>query len=187
MVLTAWFYATGTDGRALAPRLLRYALHTKFGLQTLPPMAEMPQGKRYFKEHPEIQFNLSHSGGFALCGIGDKPLGVDIEMVRPRRPGLERRILAPEEQTQWQTSSDPTRLLIAFWTLKESYCKYTGEGLRIPPRESIFSFDVSGNISSNRTGCRFCLVEMPSFCAALCMDGTGEVPESLLQVTVEQL
>lgn len=187
MVLTAWFYAEGTEGRTLAPRLLRYALQRTFGLQTLPAMAEMPQGKRYFKDYPEIQFNLSHSGGFALCGVGDQPLGVDIEMVRPRRPGLERRILAPEEQALWRESSDPTRFLIALWTLKESYCKYTGDGLRIPPRESIFSIHASGAVSSNRTGCRFYLVEMPSVCAALCTDGAENVPEPLLQVPLKQL
>lgn len=150
-------------------------------------MARLPGGKPFFKSRPDIAFNISHSGGFALCGVGTSPLGVDIELVRPRRAGLPRRILAVEEQAQLAEAPNPAGRLIAFWTLKESFVKYTGEGLRVPLRESVFEIAASGAVSSNRTSCQFSLVEREAFCAALCLGAEEEAPEMLWNISIDQL
>ncbi|MFQ7452135.1 MAG: hypothetical protein ACLRNQ_12745 [Flavonifractor plautii] len=42
---------------------------------------------------------MSHSGGLTLCGAG-RPLGVDVEVLRPRRPGLARYVCS-ETESAW--------------------------------------------------------------------------------------
>src|SRR5215203_4666663 len=46
-----------------------------------------------------IEFNLSHSQNLALVAVAERPVGVDIELIRPRRdlPRLAERALGPEE------------------------------------------------------------------------------------------
>ncbi|MBQ1351958.1 MAG: 4'-phosphopantetheinyl transferase superfamily protein [Oscillospiraceae bacterium] len=161
-------------------------LRTRFRCTRLPPMARDANGKPFFPTRPEIFFNLSHSGGFALCGVGDSPIGVDIELVRPRRPGLARRVLAEEEQAQLARAEDPVRRLIAFWTLKESYGKCTGDGiLGLPLRERVFSVGDSGAVSFCQPGYQFVLVEQEAFCAALCTDEREETPKKLIQIPLD--
>ena len=46
-------------------------------------MGEGKHGKPFLLEHPQIQFNISHCKNAVLCGIGSKPLGVDVETIRP--------------------------------------------------------------------------------------------------------
>ena len=35
-------------------------------------------------EHPDFHFNIAHSEAFAILGVGDTPLGVDIEKISCR-------------------------------------------------------------------------------------------------------
>jgi 4'-phosphopantetheinyl transferase len=81
----------------------------------------------------EIQFNVSHSQGLALYAVRyDRPIGVDLECVRPIEVmSLARRFFSPREAAILQTLP-PEEQLVAFfraWTQKEAYLKATGEGL----------------------------------------------------------
>ena len=86
-----------------------------------------PQGKPYLPEHPEVHFNLSHSGRWVVLAIGDRKVGVDVEQTD--RPvdcaALSKRHFTPEEQ---EHPDD----FFAIWTAKESYLKYLGVGLTEP-------------------------------------------------------
>lgn len=86
------------DAWALLTRLLE----ERFGLDRLPRVARTEAGKPWFPELPRLFFNLSHSGGLILCGVGRAPLGVDIERLRPRRPGLARYVLSELEFAWFQ-------------------------------------------------------------------------------------
>lgn len=37
-----------------------------------------------------LHFNCSHSGGFVVCAVGEREVGVDLEQIRPVHPRLER-------------------------------------------------------------------------------------------------
>ena len=81
-----------------------------------------------------VHFNMSHTAGFALFGIGPRPLGVDIETADPKRDcdGLMRRYFLPAEQEQY-FRLPPTRRPEAFlrgWTCKEALLKAIGSGVR---------------------------------------------------------
>ena len=53
--------------------------------------------KPYFPRHEELHFNLSHSGALALCALDAAPVGVDIQVIKPLRPALPRRVCSPRE------------------------------------------------------------------------------------------
>ena len=87
--MTWLFGMQGEDGKRLSRPLLRRAAALAWGWRALPELARSGRGKPYFRNWPEKWFSLSHSGGLTLCALSDDgPVGVDVEVERPRRPGL---------------------------------------------------------------------------------------------------
>lgn len=89
-----------------------------------------PYGKPYLTEYPEIHFNISHSGGWAVCALASMPCGVDIQerrSIRSRR--MVERTMNAREQRQILEAEDSTGEFIKLWTYKESCIKLSGEGL----------------------------------------------------------
>lgn len=119
------------DGNAWA--LLTDALALR-GIAALPEVARTPQGKPFFPALPELYFNLSHTAGWSLCALSDAPVGVDIEVPRPRREGLWRFCLTDGEYAAFLASGGGWEEFYRLWTLKEAWCKYTGQGLGHPRR-----------------------------------------------------
>jgi 4'-phosphopantetheinyl transferase len=86
-----------------------------------------------------LQFNLSHSGDWALCAVTTAgEVGVDIEQVRTRssayRLKVARRFFSAQEYHAIN-SAGPAGIDSAFfsgWTRKEAYIKCHGKGLAIP-------------------------------------------------------
>ena len=111
------YAASGSKGgeRTLARRLLTLALEREYGLHELPEIARESGGKPFFPSHPDICFNLSHSHGAAVCAIHDKPVGVDVEKLRP----------APQRLAGGMEDEAFFRL----WTAKEATVKRQGMGI----------------------------------------------------------
>jgi 4'-phosphopantetheinyl transferase len=63
--------------------MLRQALWERYRLRKLPSISCSAMGKPFFPDYPAIHFNLSHTVGAVLVGVGDEPMGVDIEKIRP--------------------------------------------------------------------------------------------------------
>ena len=92
-------------------------------------------GKPYFPSAPHIGFSLSHAGHYALCALSDRPVGCDIEAIRPFDARLPRRFFTPEECADLDALPSPeekSARFCAFWTLKESFVKAIGKGLTLP-------------------------------------------------------
>jgi len=85
-----------------------------------------------------LDFNISHTSGMAAVAVcrGGR-VGVDVEPARRiLGPGAIASLLSPAEAqalTGRRDDPQPERLL-ALWTLKESYLKARGLGLRLPMR-----------------------------------------------------
>lgn len=111
------YAALGPEGgeRALAWRLLELAAEREFHLRPLPETARAPGGKPYFPGCPDLCFNLSHSHGAAVCALHNKPVGVDVEKLRP----APRRLAAGME----------SEAFFRLWTAKEATIKRQGRGL----------------------------------------------------------
>ena len=128
--MTVIYGAMGDDGRQLAWPLLRAAVRLRWGWDALPPVERSPRGKPFFRGLDDHWFSLSHSGGMALCALSDQPVGVDVELIRPRRAGLPAYVLSQDELARFDGGwADFYRL----WTLKESWCKREDVSL-FPPR-----------------------------------------------------
>ena len=115
------------DGKIDAWALLERAL-TDRGLEQMPAVERAPGGKPYFPDRPGLCFSLSHSGPWALCALGDGPVGADVEAVRPRREALLR-ALSAQELAWFRGRGSRWEDFYTLWTLKEALAKQDGRGL----------------------------------------------------------
>ena len=126
--------AEGLTSRAQAYRLLAQAVRLHWGLEALPELARGERGKPYFPALPHCCFNLSHSGTFALCALSERPVGVDIQVLRPSwSPRLVERSCSPAERAWLASRADGPADFAALWACKESAAKESGRGLPYPP------------------------------------------------------
>lgn len=111
------YAALGPEGmeRDLARRLLAAAVERELGLRELPEIAREAGGKPYFPSRPDICFNLSHSHGAAVCALHDKPMGIDVEKLRP----APRRLAGGLEDEAF----------FRLWTAREASIKRRGLGI----------------------------------------------------------
>ena len=106
--------------------LLVYALRTRG--QDLPPLRFSETGKPAF-QNGTLHFNLSHTDTLVCAAVADSPVGVDVQSPAAPSDGVIRRMLSREEQDLLARTDDKTALFTRFWTQKEAYAKWTGEGL----------------------------------------------------------
>lgn len=124
---------TETKASLLASGLILNAvLKEEFGL--IPPAIEINEyGKPYLPDHPEIQFNLSHSGTVVVCTVSDTACGVDIEKIDAPHDimALANRFFSLLECNAMLMSANPKEAFCRLWTLRESYVKMRGLGFAI--------------------------------------------------------
>ena len=112
--------------------LIRAALKNALDLENV-KIAVDDHGKPYLPEHPEVQFNLSHSANIAVCTVSDVPCGVDIEQIsKPHEVmAMANRFLSVKEHAAVLMSPNPNEAFCRLWTLRESYVKMRGLGFEI--------------------------------------------------------
>lgn len=92
--------------------------------------ARTADGKPYFPAVPEICFSISHSGGYWACAFGFSPVGFDLQRHEQcRTEAIARRFFHPEEIAWLEARGYCDEDFFSIWTAKESYLKYTGEGI----------------------------------------------------------
>ena len=102
-------------------------------------IGEGERGKPFFAGHPEVCFSISHSGSLWCCAFSAAPVGLDIQAL-----GFGRKDSAPQEERlrirtgriadcffhpwerAWLREGGD---FFSVWAAKESYVKYTGEGM----------------------------------------------------------
>ncbi|MFH8749173.1 4'-phosphopantetheinyl transferase family protein [Streptomyces rimosus] len=100
-------------------------------------------GKPALHGHPELCFNLSHSGGLALLAVASqRALGIDVERLpHPAGRAVRKaeRWFPAEEAAYVRAGRDPddaAARFTALWTRKEAWVKAAGgrmvQGLRLP-------------------------------------------------------
>ena len=95
-------------------------------------------------ENHKLEFNLSHSGSFALMAVSQElKVGVDVEHIRSdlEQDRIARRFFSANEVAALMALPPDQKELAFFncWTRKEAYIKAQGLGLTLP----LNSFDVS--------------------------------------------
>jgi len=94
----------------------------------------------------DLHFNLSHTDGLIVCVLADcYEVGIDVEQVtrRSRTLAIADRFFSPSEVEALRRLpvARQAERFFQYWTLKESYIKARGMGLRLPLDQ--FSFDLS--------------------------------------------
>ena len=81
-----------------------------------------------------VHFNISHTRGMVAVAVAGRPVGVDVERVRPL-PDMRQLVttlMAPEALAAFDEERAPCekiRLFFRYWTLGEAFIKATGQGL----------------------------------------------------------
>lgn len=124
-------FAADQNRTAYAELLVRYLLSRK----TNTPMSQIHLerdafGKPYWAGS-NCHFNLSHSGEFVACSIGQVVNGIDVETAEIADCDIAQNFFLPKEYKHLLTLPESERKLsfLKMWTVKESYLKCTGQGL----------------------------------------------------------
>jgi 4'-phosphopantetheinyl transferase len=144
-----------------------------------------------------LEFNLTHSGALVVVGIASgNPVGVDVEHVARATNTLPlERYFSPAEVEPMQTMDTVLRRARFFelWTLKESYLKARGMGLRQPLRTLTFDLTRPGSVRLSLepdcadTAARWAFAQFmlrEEYVLALCAERAGPQP---LQLAVHEV
>ncbi len=124
--------------------LLRYVLQNKFNLsQKQIHLKYNNYGKPSLCGLNNLFFNISHSGSWIICGVGDDNIGLDIEEIKEINMNVAKRFFTKEEYNSILAVSkqEQIQLFYKYWILKESYIKAEGKGLGIPLNSFFFQID----------------------------------------------
>ena len=114
-------------------------------------------GKPYAK-NLAVEFNVSHSEEMVVCTLGYKPVGIDIEKIRPIDLKIAKHICTEEElrflfgctptekDFSYTTNIDILTRFFKIWTAKEATAKCKGTGvadmkLTVPENVRTFTYD----------------------------------------------
>ena len=115
-------------GDVLAKRAI---LELSNGRET-PIFAKGKNGKPYCINYP-YHFNVSHSKKYTVVAVSDKPVGVDIEVIRPFSASAAAKYLTEDEKNYIVLDDIPEKRNERFfklWCAKEAYLKLIGTGLK---------------------------------------------------------
>lgn len=188
----------------MAGVLLDFGLFRLYGLRERDvAIGYGAQGKPWLRDCPHIQFNLSHSGEYALAVFAPTVVGCDIqqrEQVKNSKR-IAARFFSEEEQRALEAGGDFYRT----WARKESYLKLTGAGMALDLRSFCVTGEVcqasgAGHTRQIRVGgaggfsdgcvdlteipCRFVDIGLPGYCLSACYASEEPLPAVWTQVGI---
>ncbi len=99
-------------------------------------------GKPFLRKNPDIHFNISHSIDFVICALSSCEIGIDVEKNVAIDYGLIVESFSPlERRYVLETNAFSNERCLRLWTLKESYLKCIGTGLRAPLNSIVFDLE----------------------------------------------
>lgn len=122
--------------------LIRRAVSEFCGVEPGYIIIKTKDGGKPYAENLNVEFNASHSGEMVVCVVSDKPVGIDIEQIRPVNLKVARRVCSDYEleyifghipKEQEFVTTDDTEVLKRFfevWTSREAYVKFKGTGIK---------------------------------------------------------
>ena len=144
-----------------------------------------PQYIKYGKNgKPEIEglhFNISHAENFVICSVSENPVGCDIEKIRSIKSGFEKRFFTQNEVSYLDKFSGEEKLKQFFrlWTMKESYMKFTGDGMKLALNR--FEFIIEDSVKVFRDGilipCFIKEYEFLDYCISVCCEKNDFAPK----------
>lgn len=92
---------------------------------------EEGRGKPVLSSDAGIRFSVAHADGHAVVAIAARPVGVDVEVVRPDTwdPAMAGLVLSPAELRWVREHGDTHPAFFRCWTRKEAFVKLGSAGL----------------------------------------------------------
>jgi phosphopantetheinyl transferase len=113
-------------------------------------IGRMEHGKPFYQEGEHLHFNISHCKDGVAVAVSNRQIGVDVESMRSVNVRTVKKCCTKEEcayvfqnrinEGENNLPEDEAKRFLELWTLKESYVKLTGEGLREPFSQVCFPF-----------------------------------------------
>lgn len=128
-------------------------------------------GKPFLPDFPDLHFSLSHSGSRAAAAFSDRPIGCDLERLRPISFPLAQNRFCPEEFAFLQASPQPDLDFCRIWTCKESFFKALGTGLTLPLNCACIALSPEGvSLTQSVSASHWHLTEFSrtGYCLAIC-------------------
>lgn len=135
-------------------------------------------GKPYI-QGLDIYFNLSHSGDYAICAISNAEVGCDIEKIDRDEEKIAKRFFCDEEYRDIiskKSEEERKTIFYRYWTLKESFMKATGMGLKLHLNsfQIIISNKISIKQSVNNSEYSFYEIdEIDGYKCSICVQGAN--------------
>lgn len=120
-----------TPGHEEGRELLKLGLLEEYGIcLEKETIGYGPHGKPFLAGHPEIHYNISHSGRLAACVFADREIGMDIQQHKKANyKAMLKKMVPPEMLPQILEAEAVEQAFFDQWVLREAYIKWTGEGL----------------------------------------------------------
>jgi 4'-phosphopantetheinyl transferase len=171
--------------------ILRYVLCRKLSFENEDiEILRSNEGKPYLKGFP-IHFNISHSGDFVVCAFSEEEVGVDIEKIKEVDFKIAKRFFSKQECEDLFAKEENERLdyFFSLWTLKESYLKWMGKGMKVPLDSFHFTITDAGislTDTNRKTKPTFKQYQIDGHKIAVCKTAFG-FPDEITEITVEEV
>lgn len=162
-----------------AELLLRKAL-TECGIE-IPEIhyGYKTDGKPFLKGVEGFDFNISHSEDFVMVALSGNETGCDIEKITEIDLEIAKKFFFREEYENiaaLPASEERNELFFRYWTLKESFMKATGLGMKLPLDSFSIIIGKNGGIgvkqSVDQKNYDFAEIDaFPGYKCALCVAG----------------
>lgn len=117
---------------AFSELLIKYIIFNEFNIEPNSIEFEFNEyGKPSIINMDNFYYNVSHSCNYIICAYDSNPLGIDIEKIRDVNMDISYRFFAKNEYNYIMNSIDKRDCFFNIWTLKESYIKAVGKGMKI--------------------------------------------------------
>ena len=116
---------------ARGKELLQAGLRRQLGDNKFVPNVKKRSDDKPYLKNSELYFNISHSRRYVICAISYEEVGIDIQYHRQKDlSAIAKRTMSTLEWEEYQQVNNSDKFFYDTWTMKESFLKYTGEGLR---------------------------------------------------------
>lgn len=117
------FRHAGARRQSLAGELALRRLLAREGIDAT--VERLASGQPVLK-NSDLYVSISHCQELVACAISHAPIGIDVEQIRPVKPGMPERVCTAEELAWMQDSHER---FFEIWTAKEAYFKMLGTGI----------------------------------------------------------
>lgn len=115
-------------------KLLENALMKEYGIEiNESDICRSENGKPFFRDYPQIYFNISHCDNAAACIVDSAVCGIDVEKLRQPNDRVAERLFSRSQLEIYHKldGRDKSGYFTTVWTLMEAYAKADGRGFAV--------------------------------------------------------